>query len=252
MTAIPDRPDLPSPKATWLWWEALIVVLAGVLLGSLPVALVYRVSGAEPGRGASAPADFAASGLVELTVLVLLFLWLRQRHPGWARVVRIRGTRADVGYGLASGAAITIGAYAFVGLVLVPVLEGLTDEPVGAASQIDEAAIRGAGWIPFVLAVAVIAPVVEEFFFRGVLYRSIRDRHGIVAGTIASVPLFALSHFGSGSAVDVAVLQVAIGLVGLGLTLVYERRKTLVANVVAHATFNLVTVLAVAGLFGRG
>jgi membrane protease YdiL (CAAX protease family) len=45
------------------------------------------------------------------------------------------------------------------------------------------------------------------------------------------------------------MLQIAIGLFGVGLALLYDRRGKLGANVAAHAVFNLITVLSVLKVF---
>jgi membrane protease YdiL (CAAX protease family) len=105
--------------------------------------------------------------------------------------------------------------------------------------------IHGWGAVAFVVAAVVIAPVTEELLFRGLLFRAIRDRYGFVLGAIGSAVFFGLLHTGAGAVADVVLLQVSIGLFGLGLAAVYEWRGTLVANVAAHAVFNLVTVLVV-------
>jgi hypothetical protein len=99
--------------------------------------------------------------------------------------------------------------------------------------------------VAFVVAVVVIAPITEELLFRGLLFRSLRDRYGFLIGAFASAIFFGLLHSGAGAVADVVLLQVSIGLLGVGLAGVYEWRGNLVANVAAHATFNLVTVLAV-------
>jgi membrane protease YdiL (CAAX protease family) len=237
-----------SSAAPWAWWEAVAVGLVGLALGTLPAQAVYAAAGEEPSE-ALGGVGFAAIAAASLTVLAVLLGWLRLRHPGWPSAVRPlpeRGVPREATIGVAAGVAISLGASAVAYWVLRPVLEAIVDRPVAPADQIDEAAIHGAGWIAFVLAVVVVAPVVEELFFRGLVYRALRGRYGVVVGAVGSVALFGLTHAGAGSAAEVAILQVAIGLAGLGFTLVYELRGTLVAAAAAHATFNLVTVVLTA------
>src|SRR2546421_646624 len=55
--------------------------------------------------------------------------------------------------------------------------------------------------------------------------------------------VLAASHFGG---VDFVTLMTGLAVVGIGLALVYERRQSLLASMTAHATFNVVGLLAIA------
>jgi membrane protease YdiL (CAAX protease family) len=77
----------------------------------------------------------------------------------------------------------------------------------------------------------------------------LRDRYGLWVGAIGSGVLFAVSHTGEGGLAQKLMLQIAIGLFGVGLALLYDRRGKLGANVAAHAVFNLITVLSVLKVF---
>ena len=78
----------------------------------------------------------------------------------------------------------------------------------------------------------VVAPVTEEFLFRGLIYRSIRDRHGVALGAIVSALLFGVIHYVPGPWPDALALQITMVVTGLGLASVYEWRKTLLAPIV--------------------
>jgi membrane protease YdiL (CAAX protease family) len=60
-----------------------------------------------------------------------------------------------------------------------------------------------------VLLAAVIAPISEEFFFRGVLFRTVRDRHGFWPAALASAIPFGLVHYVPSPAIDALVQQVS-------------------------------------------
>ncbi|MBI4863256.1 MAG: CPBP family intramembrane metalloprotease [Candidatus Riflebacteria bacterium] len=81
-----------------------------------------------------------------------------------------------------------------------------------------------------VFAALVLAPVSEELFFRGVLYRAARAQLGEVQGVVLSALLFAVLH------VDRPVLLMA--LLGVLLALAYRATGTLVASIGAHFLFN--------------
>ncbi|MFI5036049.1 MAG: CPBP family intramembrane glutamic endopeptidase [Acidimicrobiales bacterium] len=91
------------------------------------------------------------------------------------------------------------------------------------------------------------APLLEEWFFRGVVFRALRQALGSRPGALStgaaalvSAVLFALAH---GEPLQFA----GLALLGVVLALLVERTGRLVPSVVAHASFNAVafTVLLV-------
>ncbi|MFH1539266.1 MAG: type II CAAX endopeptidase family protein, partial [bacterium] len=82
------------------------------------------------------------------------------------------------------------------------------------------------------VAIAFIAPLVEEFFFRGMLYSVLRKSIDLVPSLLISSLLFAavrLFLFGGGASF----------FIGVGSALVYEKRMSLFSAVVFHAFCNL-------------
>ncbi len=91
------------------------------------------------------------------------------------------------------------------------------------------------------LAVVVLVPVAEELFFRGFLYGWLRSRLGPVGATPIAAVLFAAAHGSLG-------LMLPLTLVGAGLCVLYERRRSLWAPAIAHAMVNaLALAFALAG-----
>ena len=91
----------------------------------------------------------------------------------------------------------------------------------------------------FVLAL-FIAPMAEEIFYRGMIYNWLRRRlHVVVAAPVQAI-IFGLSHhFGPANTARVV-------LIGLGISLVYEWRRTLVAPVLMHAMINAFAMVVMA------
>jgi membrane protease YdiL (CAAX protease family) len=160
------------------------------------------------------------------------------------RLPRLRDLPRELGIGAALGIAATFALGILVAFVLEPLFRAIVDHDVTPAEQVGTG-ITGWEAVVFVLAVVVVAPVVEEFFFRGLFYRTLRDRYGFWVGALGSAALFALLHSGAGGLAANVMLQIAIGTFGVGLAAMYEWRGTLGANIAAHAAFNLVTVLTV-------
>ncbi len=249
----PDAIGRPPPDGratvTWPWWEALLVMASAYFLVgglvSLPILQAYHAKAGAAGTGV-----LLATAAADLSTIGVLVLWLARRHPGWRRAIGIgfgpRGPR-DIWVGLGAGVAISVGADALVAYVLNPLFHAATGRAVKLPQQVSTHLSSG-GKAALVIAAVVVAPATEEFFFRGCLFRSIRDRHGFWPAAIASSLLFGLFHFQTGPLRDVLLLQSALAFVGFGFATVYERRGRLLSNVVAHATFNLVTVLSLVGV----
>ena len=95
---------------------------------------------------------------------------------------------------------------------------------------------EAARWVVAIFAV-VIAPIQEEFLFRGYLYGIMRRYAGPAAGTILNAALFAAIHLHLPSFGGLFVLAVC-------LTLAYEWSGSLFVPMVMHAMFNSFSVIA--------
>ncbi len=103
----------------------------------------------------------------------------------------------------------------------------------------------GSGLVLLAVLVCVGSPVVEELFFRGLLLRAllgnfgeIGPRLGPAISIVVTALVFALVHF--------EALQF-LGLAGFGVVLGYLAWRTgrLGPSIVAHMTFNTVTIVAI-------
>lgn len=95
----------------------------------------------------------------------------------------------------------------------------------------------------FLAVAAIIAPLWEEVFFRGLVYRVLRCQLGALAGCILSGLFFALMH------AEPLLLRLPIFLLGALLALLYERAGSLYVPIVAHGIANaLSAILVYAGL----
>ena len=233
--------------ATWRWWEILLVALGGVLLSALPVLAIYRAFDRDPTTETALldGVSSLANAVFQLVLLIVLIGYLTLRHRGWqlaVRFPRLRTILREVGIGLACGVGAVFALDALLALVLKPIFRLFTERDVAPADQIGTG-IEGWGAVAFFLAAVIVAPLVEELFYRGLFFRTLRDRYGFWIGALGSGLLFALPHTGEGDNAESLMLQIAIGLFGVGLAAIYEWRGSFGANVAAHAGFNLVTVL---------
>src|SRR5919204_351974 len=102
---------------------------------------------------------------------------------------------------------------------------------------------NGVGLLVLALLVtAVAAPICEEIFFRGMLFRLLRRRLALWAAVLLSALAFALAH--ASPAVSLALLP-SFTYMGVILALVYVRTGWLTNSILLHGMNNaLVTVVA--------
>jgi hypothetical protein len=92
------------------------------------------------------------------------------------------------------------------------------------------------------LVTAVAAPICEEVFFRGMLFRLLRTRVPLWAAVLVSAMAFGLAH--ASPAVSPALLPTFMYM-GIVLALVYVRTGWLTNNILLHALSNAIATVAV-------
>lgn len=179
--------------------------------------------------------------------LVILF-WVRRgfsnrREFSQALGLRLGGVRLffrDLALGPISYLAFLPPLFGLLALYAV-VLSALNLNPVDAAHPIVPALLAAKGYMLlfFVLLAVIIAPIVEEIFFRGALYGALRAHWGVAISSSFSALLFAMLH-----------PQGALGVfplfcLGVFLSLLREWRGNLLTPMIAHACINGVTLTLV-------
>ncbi len=234
----PPQPGLPKgTEATaleprWPAWYGPAAFVAALLVGTtlaLPISLILE---ATVGAGSDSPAVNVAGTLILDVALVLSAVLLasrtmrpRLRHFGF------RPTRFWPAVGWSALGLLCFYVFAGVYQALMPQkVEQSTLEQLGAGDG--TAALIGAG-----LLIVVVAPVVEETFFRGFFYRALRSRFGTVASALLAGGLFGLIHFGTGWE---AIPPIAV--LGVAFCLIYERTGSLYTTIALHAVNNAVAL----------
>lgn len=94
------------------------------------------------------------------------------------------------------------------------------------------AASSGGTFAEHFIAAAVLAPIAEELFFRGVIYGTLKGVLKPPAAMIISCALFGLLH-------GQLIWMVYAFLMGVALTLIYDKYKSLLASMAFHIAFNI-------------
>jgi membrane protease YdiL (CAAX protease family) len=248
---VPPRPDamhpMPGPpapldgiaarpKATWSVWEGVAVYVLAILLGGVATLPILGAIDDED------LANLTSTAVAALVIIGVLVAWLSNSHPTWRRVLGFPGRGAwwrEIRSSVAFGLVLYPGMVFGVGLLVTLLLSAISGEQAQAPEQVP-ADLSAAGVVVTALYAIVIAPLHEELFFRGVLFRGVRDRYGLGAGLIASGLGFSLIHYIDGPWQDTLLLMGVMLFNGIALAWWYERRGTIVAPIVAHMVFNVI------------
>jgi len=224
-------------------WDELGPVPWGAELAIAAVALML-VGGTLAGGGLLAwGLDFAADPLpfvvtdTAIKLLVVAAVWVQLDRACGEPVRTALGLRpVQLGRIVATSVAGYAGLWAPILLATLAVMQvsslaGLTPEE---QPLIDAVRRQSEAWPVGAVAVAalVFAPLIEEFLFRGVLYRALRNGAGRPwLPMLGSSVIFAALHFHPYTFLPLVVL-------GVGLSAVYEAAGTLWAPLLVHAAFN--------------
>jgi CAAX protease family protein len=224
--------SLTRIPATWRWWEAValfaLVLLVGAVLGAGVIAVV-------PGDDYE---TLATTAVFDLCLGGGTLLWIYSLHRPAAGAIGVpQRPLLEVMAGIVGGLALRASLLVTVPLV-TSLLRLVTDRQPEPPEQLPSG-LSGGEIAVAVVTVVILAPVAEELFYRAFLFRSLRERHGLVFAGGISALVFGASHIqglDSGSVLLASVLVV----VGFGLAYVYDRRANILAPIVAHATFNAI------------
>ena len=218
-----------------VWWGVLAYVVAGVA-GTIALVAVDTVT--DDTIDADEPFVIAAFvGLNAIAMFGVIGLATHRRGQNSLRAdfgLEVRRWDPIIGFGLG-----------FAALIVAGIASSATDAAFGAEEPttnvpVDELA-SFAAFAAFFVAVAIVTPVVEELFFRGLLYRSIlkRGRSPRRAIPITTL-LFVLPHLPAvDSWPEVVSLFASIGVLGLAFNLAcHWTGNRLAAPIVAHFVVN--------------
>ncbi|TMK38671.1 MAG: CPBP family intramembrane metalloprotease [Actinobacteria bacterium] len=239
----PEGPDargsgpstVPPPGAAaraWPPWTAPLSLIgglaAGVIGGGVVLAVVAAVAGANL---AHPPPALNIGGLVVqdlgLVAAAIVFAGRVGRRP-LAPDFGLRRSRWRLGIGLAVGglAATLLFTLLWTNLLGAHQPEHLPRDLGADRSLAARLAVAGA--------VALVAPVCEELFFRGYFYAALRNWRGPLTAALLTGVTFGLVHGTS----TPAVYLVPLSFFGVVLCLMYQRTGSLYPGIVLHSINN--------------
>jgi uncharacterized protein len=235
---VPTRPPWSVEEVLRLFlWVAVSFVLSGLVQGWLASVGLAQWIGLVAGQF-----------LFNAIVLAAVHRLLRAHDVGWILGFGLhrRPPARAFGIGILAGLAFLPAAYGLQWLVS-RLLAGFGIElpPQRSIELLVAAGPLGRGWI--FLTAGILAPVVEEVVFRGVLFAAVRDAGWPRAALFGTAIVFGAIHF------NLSVLA-PLTAFGLLLALLLDRTGNLLAPIAAHMVFNAAPFLLLAlGVdFGEG
>jgi hypothetical protein len=232
---LPDPPEVPDgievrrvpPWKPWTSVLALIAALGGALAGGLVVYVVALIAGANLDDPPPA-VDITATVLQDAAFVgaALIFASMVARPRPWHFGLRETPIGPAVGYVIA-GYVVFIG-FAAGWSALLHLHE--SDDVVKQLGA-DQSTIA---LVAVTILVCVVAPLAEEFFFRGYFFGALRNWRGVWPAAIITGLFFGGIHVGSA---PVGFL-VPLAFFGFVLCLIYDRTRSLYPCIALHCINN--------------
>jgi uncharacterized protein len=243
----PQRPELPDgaerppepilPPIGVPAWSPLVVILfmfVCSLVATVAVQVFVELSGWDAERALrSDETTIFLTVVLDASMVggtLLVVNWLARRRPTPATFgLRLVPWRSALGW--------TVAAYVsfWITAGVVGVLLGTPDEQdiVVDLKAEDSTLIIAA----FAAMVCLVAPLAEEFFFRGYLLRVLRERSNVPVAVLATGSAFGLVHLPSGDWRGMIILA----LFGMALCALFLLTSSLLPCIMLHAFHNSLT-----------
>jgi membrane protease YdiL (CAAX protease family) len=245
-----DRPP-PPVQGRWGLGDAIVGFVVGVIASSIAVAIWVAATGDSATSTSTTSVGVSVASLVGLWVGLAGAPLLASRLKGARRLSVDFGFRLRLWPDVPLGIAVGLGSQLILLPVLyipVRVLVPHLDQQLGQPAQHLTGGADVAGLVVLGIFVVIGAPLVEELFFRGLLLRSLEKTKGLASlGRRATPTLAVLISAVAFGLAHLEVLQL-LGLTAFGIVLgvLAERWRRLGPGMVAHATFNAITVIVLA------
>jgi hypothetical protein len=232
----------PAPPPSPVRWTLVDLILIGALTVALSAVLVILVRlSAQIGIGDLRDAITNHPLIASLGLAGALYL-LAVIATGIVIVGRGRGSWREIGFRAPPLLpmlltplifAVQMTALIVVNLSLTQIIGQFENPQLEAFAD-----PSGFTWSNFAVAfvvVAIIAPIVEEMIFRGLLYQWLRARTNVVLAVIGTAAIFSAAHV-------IPVLLPALFAVGLVLTLAFEWSRSLWVTITLHFFQNALAI----------
>ena len=228
-----SRPPAASrPVPAWAPLAALVSAFVVATLAYLLIAAGVEAGGGNVTSGGPPGLVISATLVQDIALIAAAFLfagiWSRGVTPA---TFGLRPTKLwpAVGWTLLTWAAFFVLTAIYIKAVGEPDQQELTRD---LAEEESLAALVGYGVL-----LAFVAPLTEEFFFRGFVFGVLRERVGVVGGALATGVVFGLVHV-AGSPIETVGVLIILGVL---LCALYQKTGSLLPCIALHSLNNAIS-----------
>jgi len=229
----PERPELPEGAGPrWPPWYAGVGFLVALISTLLVVGIVAAAT------GASTDDQNATFTVVATFLQGVIFIGTAVLFASFAGKPRARqfGLRRSRFWPTVGWAALGLFSFYAVAALYTAIVQPDAEQTVAQDLGADQGTL---GMIAAGFMVICVAPVAEEFFFRGFFYRALRSRYSVLVAALIDGILFGIIHWDLSTA-DGLLIVPPLAALGFMFCLVYERTGSLYPVIALHALNNAI------------
>ena len=212
----------------WMAWAALVAAFGGALAGALVIGAIGAAAGSSFANPSPA-VSISATIVQDLSFIAAALLFAGIAGRPLPEQFGLRPTRFWPAVGWIATAFAAFYAFTLVWVSILGVSPDDTKLP-------DELGVKDSTFALLAVAflVAVVAPIAEEFFFRGFFFGALRNWKGPWPAAIITGVVFGAIHLGSAE----AAFLLPLAFFGFALCLLRERTGSLYPGIALHCMNN--------------
>jgi hypothetical protein len=225
----PDRPELPEgAQPRWPAWYAGVGFVVALIATIVVVGIVDAAFDASSEDASFTVVATFLQGVIFIGTAVLFASFVRKPRPEHF------GLRPTPFWSTVGWAALGIASFFALAIAYTALVQPDTEQTVAQDLGADQGTF---GLIAAGFMVICVAPVAEEFFFRGFFYRALRSRYSVLVAALIDGLVFGVIHYPGDGAEGLLIVPPLAGL-GIMFCLVLERTGSLYPVIALHALNN--------------